>query len=58
MTTSMLKIPESGMVMEAPLLGNPALPRRIPGNTAASHLGEGSPQRCNGFFILDTGIRD
>src|SRR5215510_12649915 len=40
-TTSMLKIPESGMAPEsgmsmvAPLLGSPALPHRIPGNTAA-----------------------
>jgi hypothetical protein len=58
MTTSVVKIPESGMLTEAPLLGNPALPRRIPGNPAASHLGELSPQRCNGFFLLDTGILD
>ena len=35
MTTSMLKIPESGMSTVAPLLGIPALPHRIPGNTAA-----------------------
>jgi hypothetical protein len=40
-TTSMLKIPESGMLPEssmstvAPLLGSPALSYRIPGNTAA-----------------------
>jgi hypothetical protein len=55
-TTLMVTIPESGMVMEAPLLGNPALPRRIPGDTAASHLAEFPPQHCNGFFLLDTGI--
>jgi hypothetical protein len=34
-TTLMLKIPESGMSMVAPLLGSPTLPHRIPCNTAA-----------------------
>ena len=55
-TTSMLTIPESGMVTVAPLLGTPALPRCIPTNTAASHLAEFPPQYCNGFILLDTDI--
>jgi hypothetical protein len=44
-TTSMVNIPESGMVSGAPLLGNPALSRRLLGNTDASHLDELSPQQ-------------
>jgi hypothetical protein len=45
-TTVMLKLPESGMSTVAPLLGSPALPYRIPA----------TPQHCNGFILLGTGL--
>jgi len=45
-TTAMLKIPESGMSTVAPLLGAQFCPTVSPA----------TPQRCNGFILLDTGL--